>query len=68
MSLLIEESRTQTHTEGWPSEDSGRRRPATRRGERPREEWPSPWTSSFQNWGQINTFLLFHVPGACGAL
>ena len=48
-----EEIRTQTLTEGWPREDTGRRRRSAHRGERPREEpalpTPGSWTSSLQD-------------------
>lgn len=33
----------------------------------PREEQASPWTSSLQNWEQINKFVFFQWPGL-GAL
>ena len=32
---LEEEVRTQTHTEGWPCEDAGKRQPSTHPGKRP---------------------------------
>ena len=46
VSLQEEEIRTQTHTEGRPCEDTGRRRPSTWQAERPREEPALPTPGS----------------------
>ena len=52
-SLQEEELRTQTHTDGRASEDTGRRRPSARPGERRTSPAHTRvWESSLQDWRQ----------------
>ena len=55
------EIRTQTHTQGRPREDTGKRRPSTRPGERPQEEpaLPTPGSQIPASRTRRDTRLMF---------
>ena len=65
VSLQKEAITTQMHTEEWPSEDAGRRRPCAHWGERPPKKptLPTPWSWTSNSWNceKINC-LLFKPP------